>query len=65
MLKRPDPSYSRASTVAAAASFRWMNEVTPPPSPTIGKLPLAHRLDQPVIGRSGEAAAAERSRRPS
>jgi hypothetical protein len=42
-----------------------MNEVTPPPSPTIGKLPLAHRLDQPVIGRSGEAAAAERSRRPS
>ena len=34
---------SSASTVAAAASSRWMNDMIPPPSPIIGncRLPMA------------------------
>src|SRR5215218_7749399 len=52
---------SSASTVAAAASSRWMKDETPPPSPTIGKLPLAHGLEQPVVGSAVEAAVAKRN----
>src|SRR5215208_1852297 len=32
----PGPSCSSASTVASAASSRWIHEATPPPSPMIG-----------------------------
>jgi hypothetical protein len=40
MLWIAGPSCSSASTVAAAASSRWIHENTPPPSPTIGNCRL-------------------------
>src|ERR1035438_5301849 len=43
------PSWSSASTVAAAASSRWMNDIMPPPSPMTGRC----RLRAAVTSASG------------
>ena len=54
------PSASSASTVAAAASSRWMNDMMPPPSPIIGNWRLRTAVDHRVVLVAVEAAVAQR-----
>ena len=49
MLYSPAPSWPSASTVAAAASSRWMNEEMPPPAPMTGNCRLRTGLTSPSL----------------